>query len=74
MAAIRSCSGAAIVAQAHTLVFYDGPGGNATDWHSHNFTICNLENAGCDAKYKPGGETRSMFLQDFASGILGMSI
>jgi hypothetical protein len=34
------------------LVFYDGPGGNATDWHSHNFSICNDENAGCDEKYR----------------------
>ena len=47
------------------LVFYDGPGGNATDWHSHNFTICNLENAGCDAKYQAWGRNPLHVLTGF---------
>ena len=36
-------------------VFYDGPGGNETDWHSHNYTICaeaiSPQQPGCDEKY-----------------------
>ena len=52
------------------LVFYDGPGTNATDWSSHNYTVCAAETApghsdGCDEKYRSWLRSPTHFLQGF---------
>ena len=52
------------------LVFYDGPGTNATDWSSHNHTVCAAETTpghsdGCDEKYRSWLRSPTHFLQGF---------
>lgn len=48
-------------------VFYDGPGRNATDWQSHNFSICVEEKVGCDEKYRAWERNPVHILQGFCT-------